>query len=250
MGIKRHIPNFITLLNLLSGSLAVIFAVKGNLVLAAIFVAAGIFFDFFDGLAARALNVKSEMGLQLDSLADVVTSGVVPGLVMYQLMTKALPAGGGLGADWNSSVFDIQMKPFAIIGLLIILASAYRLAKFNVDDRQTDSFIGLPTPANALLILSLPLILTYQPGPFISALLLNEWFLVGLTLLSCYLLNAELPLFALKFSDWGFKENKMRYFFILTCIVLIIFLKFIAIPVILLLYVMLSIVSNRTSYSG
>ena len=147
MGIKRHIPNLITSLNLFSGSLAVIFAVNGNLVLAAIFVAAGIFFDFFDGLAARLLNVKSEVGLQLDSLADVVTSGVVPGIVMYQLLTKALPADGGLGADWNSSVFDIQLKPFALIGLLIIVASAYRLAKFNVDDRQTDSFIGLPTQA-------------------------------------------------------------------------------------------------------
>jgi CDP-diacylglycerol---serine O-phosphatidyltransferase len=247
MGIKRHIPNFITLLNLFSGSIAVIFAVKGNLVLAAIFVAAGIFFDFFDGLAARLLNVKSELGLQLDSLADAVTSGVVPGIVMYQLLNKALPAHGGLGADWNSSVFDVHMKPFALIGLLIILASAYRLAKFNVDDRQTDSFIGLPTPANALLILSLPLILTYQPGPFVSGLLLNEWFLVGLTLVSCYLLNAELPLFALKFSDWGFKENKMRYFFILSCIILIILLKFIAIPVIILLYVLVSVISNRTS---
>ncbi|GAA4316455.1 CDP-alcohol phosphatidyltransferase family protein [Pontixanthobacter gangjinensis] len=245
MGIKRHIPNIITLLNLFSGSLAVIFAVKGNLILAAIFVAAGIFFDFFDGLAARLLDVKSEVGLQLDSLADVVTSGVVPGIVMYQLLTKALPAEGGMGTDWNSGVFDVQLKPFALIGLLIILASAYRLAKFNVDERQTDSFIGLPTPANALLILSLPLILTYQPSPFISGLLLNEWFLVGLTLVSCYLLNAELPLFALKFSDWGFQENKMRYFFILSCIILVIFLKFIAIPVIILFYVILSMLSNR-----
>jgi CDP-diacylglycerol---serine O-phosphatidyltransferase len=245
MGFKRHIPNLITSLNLLSGSIAIIFAVKGNLVLAAIFVAAGIFFDFFDGLAARLLDVKSEVGLQLDSLADVVTSGVVPGIVMYQLFAKALPAGEGIGSDWNSTVFDFHLKPFALIGLLIIVASAYRLAKFNVDDRQTDSFIGLPTPANALLILSLPLILTYQPGPVISGLLLNEWFLVGLTLVSCYLLNAELPLFALKFSDWSFKENKLRYFFILSCVILIIFLKFISIPVIILLYVLLSMISNK-----
>ena len=240
MGIKRHIPNLITLLNLFSGSIAVIFAVKGNLVLAAIFVAAGIFFDFFDGLAARLLDVKSEVGLQLDSLADVVTSGVVPGIVMFQLLNKALPAGG-VGTDWDPSIFDIQVKPFALTGLLIVLASAYRLAKFNVDDRQTDSFIGLPTPANALLILSLPLILTYQPGSFITGLLLNEWFLLVLTLVSCYLLNAELPLFALKFSDWSFKENKLRYFFILSCIILIVLLKFIAVPLIILLYVGLSL---------
>ncbi|WP_026914496.1 CDP-alcohol phosphatidyltransferase family protein [Christiangramia portivictoriae] len=245
MGFKKHVPNLITSLNLLSGSIAVIFAVQGNLVLAAIFVAAGIFFDFFDGLAARALNVKSEVGLQLDSLADVVTSGVVPGIVMYQLMIKALPSSGRLSTDWNSSEFDMNLQPFALIGLLIIVASAYRLAKFNVDDRQTDSFIGLPTPANALLILSLPLILTYESVPVINELILNEWFLVGLTILSCILLNAELPLFALKFSDWGFKENKLRYFFIISCLVLIVLLKFIAIPVIILLYVLLSVISNR-----
>ena len=249
MGFKKHVPNLITSLNLLCGSLAVIFAVQGNLILAAIFVAAGIFFDFFDGLAARALDVKSEVGLQLDSLADVVTSGVVPGIVMFQLISRALPPNGGLGADWNSSAFDINIKPFALIGLLIIVASAYRLAKFNVDDRQTDSFIGLPTPANALLILSLPLILNYQSSALANSILMNEWFLVGLTVLSCYLLNAELPLFALKFSDWGFKQNKMRYFFIATCLILIIFLKFIAIPVIILFYVILSMISNKRTVS-
>ena len=245
MGLKKHVPNLITSLNLLSGSIAVIFAVQGNLVLAAIFVAAGIFFDFFDGLAARALDVKSEVGLQMDSLADVVTSGVVPGIVMYQLIVKALPSSGSLSTDWNSSEFDLNLQPFALIGLLIIVASAYRLAKFNVDDRQTDSFIGLPTPANALLILSLPLILTYESVPVINQLILNEWFLVGLTILSCILLNAELPLFALKFSDWGFNENKLRYFFIISCLLLIVLLKFIAIPAIILLYVLLSVVSNR-----
>lgn len=243
MGIKRHIPNIITLLNLFSGSVAVIFAVKGNLVLAAIFVAAGIFFDFFDGMAARLLDVKSELGLQLDSLADVVTSGVVPGIVMYQLMNKALPAGE-LSSNWEATAFDAQIKPFALFGLLIILGSAYRLAKFNIDDRQTDSFIGLPTPANAILILSLPLILTFQPGAFATDLILNEWFLLGLTLFSCYLLNAELPLFALKFSEWGFKENKLRYLFLISCVVLIFLLKFIAIPVIILLYIILSIFNN------
>ncbi|MFV9484390.1 CDP-alcohol phosphatidyltransferase family protein [Christiangramia sp. ASW11-125] len=245
MGLKKHVPNLITSLNLLSGSIAVIFAVQGNLVLAAIFVAAGIFFDFFDGLAARALDVKSEVGLQMDSLADVVTSGVVPGIVMYQLIVKALPSSGSLSTDWNSSEFELNLQPFALIGLLIIVASAYRLAKFNVDDRQTDSFIGLPTPANALLILSLPLILTYESVPVINQLILNEWFLVGLTILSCILLNAELPLFALKFSDWGFKENKLRYFFMISCLVLIVLLKFIAIPVIILFYVLLSVISNK-----
>lgn len=245
MGVKRHIPNIITLLNLFCGSLAVLFAVKGNLILAAVFVALGIFFDFFDGLAARSLNVKSEIGLQLDSLADMVTSGLVPGIVMFQLLNKALPADAGLISDWGSSIFHISFKPLAVIGLLITLASAYRLAKFNVDERQTESFIGLPTPANALLILSLPLILTYQPGAFINDLLINEWFLIGLTFLSCYLLNAELHLFALKFSNWGLSENILRYSFLLACILAIILLKFIAIPLIILLYIAISIFTAK-----
>lgn len=245
MGFKRHIPNLITLLNLLCGTIAVIFAVKGNMVLAAIFVAAGIFFDFFDGLAARSLNVKSEVGLQLDSLADVVTSGVVPGIVMFQLLNKALPAEMAMQPDWNSSLFSFSFKPLAIVGLFITLASAYRLAKFNVDDRQTDSFIGLPTPANAMLILSLPLILTYQPGGFLTSLILNEWFLIGLTLFSCYILNAELPLFALKFSSWGIKENALKYVFLILCVLLIIFFKYIAIPLIILLYILISVFTAK-----
>lgn len=244
MPIKKHIPNLITLLNLLAGCIALLFAVQGNLIFAAVFVAAGIFFDFFDGLAARLLDVKSELGLQLDSLADAVTSGVVPGVVMYQMIRKALPNTREVSTEWKmgGDWFDWNLNTLALIGLFIALASAYRLAKFNIDDRQTDSFIGLPTPANALLILSLPLILTFQPDSFISGFLLNEWFLIGLTLLSCYLLNAEIPLFALKVSDWSWKENKLRIGFLLLCLVLIVIFKFVAIPLIILSYVILSLV--------
>lgn len=244
MSLKKHIPNFITLLNLFSGSIAVIFAVQGNLIMAAVFVALGIFFDFFDGLAARALDVKSEVGLQLDSLADVVTSGVVPGIVMFQLLRRALGGAKGLTGGWEAgtSWLEWNFNSLALIGLFVTLASGFRLAKFNVDERQTDSFIGLPTPANALLILSLPLILTYQPGSFITPLVLNEWFLIGLSLLSCYMLNAEIPLFALKFSDWSFQNNKLRYSFLLLCLVLIVIFHFIAIPLIILSYVLLSVI--------
>ena len=242
MGIKRHVPNFITILNLLSGAIAIIFAVQGNLVMAGLFVAAGIFFDFFDGLAARALKVKSELGLQLDSLADMVTSGVVPGIVMFQLLMQALPGEPVNATDWEAtgSWFSWDFPPVALFGLFIAAASGYRLAKFNIDDRQTDSFIGLPTPANALLILSLPLILAFQPHPWAVEIILNEWFLIGLTLLSCYMLNAEIPLFALKFSDWSFNQNKLRYFFIAYCIVMIVLFQFIAIPLIIVSYVVLS----------
>lgn len=242
MAIKRHVPNLITMLNLLSGAIAIIFAVQGNLVMAGLFVAAGIFFDFFDGLAARALNVKSELGLQLDSLADMVTSGVVPGIVMFQLFVLALQDPSST-TQWEPAGywFEWNFPLLALFGLLVAAASGYRLAKFNIDDRQTDSFIGLPTPANALFILSLPLIIAFQPHPWALTIILNEWFLIALTLLSCYMLNAEIPLFALKFSDWSFKQNKLRYFFIAYCILMVILFQFIAIPLIILSYVLLSL---------
>ena len=246
MAIKKHIPNFITLLNLLSGAVACIFAVQGNLILAAFFVGLGILFDFFDGLAARSMNVKSEIGLQLDSLADLITSGLVPGIVMFQLLRKAIPdLTDKTLENWDAATatswFEWDFPWLALVGLFITAASGYRLAKFNIDERQTDSFIGLPTPANALLILSLPLILVYQPNPVAVGIILNEWFLFGLTAVSCILLNAELPLFALKFADWSFANNKLRYLFILLCVVLIIILKFIAIPLIIICYVLLSL---------
>ncbi len=249
MNLTRQIPNTITLINLLCGTIATIFAVQGSLVMAALFVALGIFFDFFDGLAARALNVKSELGLQLDSLADMVTSGVVPGIVMFQLFIKALPETASQPTDWTTGdeflVWDFPL--LALFGLLVTLGSCYRLAKFNIDERQTDSFIGLPTPANALLILSLPLILIFQPQPFLVDIILNEWFLVALTLFSCFMLNAEIPLFALKFSNWGFAENKVRYLFLIFCVILLIFLQFAAIPVIILSYVIVSMITNKNS---
>jgi CDP-diacylglycerol--serine O-phosphatidyltransferase len=249
MSLAKHIPNTITLINLLSGSIGAIFAVQGDLVMAAIFVALGIFFDFFDGLAARALNVKSELGLQLDSLADMITSGLVPGIVMFQLLRQALPGLAAQPKDWSTGqdLLEWNLPVLALFGLLVTLASGYRLAKFNIDERQTDSFIGLPTPANALLILSLPLILIFQPQPFLVEIILNPWFLAALTLFSCYMLNAEIPLFALKFSSWGFAENKVRYLFLIFCVVLLIFLQFAAIPLIIISYVIVSMITNKSS---
>ncbi len=248
MSLKRHIPNTITLLNLLCGSIATIFAVQGNLVMAAVFVGLGIFLDFFDGLAARLLNVKSELGLQLDSLADMITSGLVPGIIMFQLFRRSLRETVPVPQDWQAGqdLLEWNFPVLALFGLLVTLASGYRLAKFNIDERQTDSFIGLPTPANALLIISLPLILIFQPQPVLLDIILNPWFLVALTVFSCFMLNAEVPLFALKFSTWNFSENKLRYFFILFCILLLIFLHFAAIPLIIISYVILSLFAGRT----
>lgn len=253
MQLKKQIPNIITLLNLFCGCIATIFAVQGALELAALFVALGIGFDFFDGFAARILNVQSELGLQLDSLADMVTSGLVPGIVMFQMLAKT--SGTSVSTvfnswDFNQNSAQVFIPYLSLIGLLITLASAYRLAKFNIDTRQTTSFIGLPTPANALLILSLPLILQFQTEAWISDIILNQWFLIGLTLVSCYLLNAEIPLFALKFKTWGLAENKMRYIFLLLTILLLIILKFLAIPCVILLYVIMSMVFKEKTFGG
>ena len=249
MAIKRHIPNIITLLNLFSGCIAVIMAVQNYFVAAALFMFLGIFLDFFDGLVARKLNVQSELGLQLDSLADMVTSGLVPGIVMFKLLNQSIGHSVVEHSDplWGASNIFAGLQhysPLAFFGFFITLASAYRLATFNLDDEQQASFKGLPTPANALLILSLPLIMEFQNSDAINAVILNPWFLIGMTVLSCYLLNSGIHLFALKFKDWSFKSNAVRYIFILLCIIFIALFKFLAIPLIIVFYVFLSLFSK------
>jgi CDP-diacylglycerol--serine O-phosphatidyltransferase len=239
----KQIPNIITSLNLLCGCVAVLFAVSGDLISASFFVFFGIFFDFFDGLAARLLNAHSDVGLEFDSLADMITSGLAPAIVMVQLLNESF-----FGKSLNiAEIFSAEGGVLGItnylplMGLLIAVGSGYRLAKFNVDTRQTTSFIGLPTPANALLILSLPLILHFQSSDWIEEIVLNKWFLIGLTLVSSMLLNAELPLFGLKFKTWDFKSNVLRYVFLVVCAVLLVLLKFIAIPIIIVIYILLSL---------
>ena len=248
---KQHIPNFITLLNLLCGCIAVLFAVQNMLQLTALFVFLGIFFDFLDGLAARLLKVQSEIGVQLDSLADMVTSGVVPGIVMFQLLNMSHTggwsnSGEGLYYEITETMIWVGGKFYvlSLAGFIITLASAYRLAKFNIDENQVSSFIGLPTPANTLLILSLPLILLYHNNDILNSIILNEWFLIGVTLLSAFLLNANIELFALKFKNWQFKGNELRYLFLIGSLVLLLTLKFLAIPVIIALYILMSLLSK------
>jgi len=243
---KKHIPNFITLLNVFCGCVATVFAVENNIALAALFVALGIFFDFFDGLTARLLKVQSELGLQLDSLADMITSGLVPGVIMFQLLRTSQTQG------WQVVEYSIESQDYTSLssllpffGFIITMASAYRLAKFNIDQNQTTSFIGVPTPANTLLIASLPLILLYQHNSLANAIILNQWFLIVLTLLSAFLLNCSIPLFALKFKTWSFSENKFRYIFLITCLALLMTLHFVAIPFILLLYILSSFLQRN-----
>lgn len=239
---KRHLPNFITLLNLFFGCVAVVFAVMNRLEIAAFFVFLGILCDFLDGLAARALNVSSPLGVQLDSLADMVTSGVVPGIVMFQLLNMAQKGG------WNLDLFgmhtDVHVFPF--LGFLITLASAYRLAKFNLDENQVADFNGLPTPANTLLILSLPLILLYQNNTTLNTIILNEWFLIAVTFLSAFLLNSNISLFALKFDNWSFKDNAVKYLFLIGSLVVLLTLKFLAIPVIIFFYLFSGLINKIT----
>lgn len=234
---KKHIPNIITLLNLFCGCIAVIFAIQNKMDWVIFWVSLGIFFDFFDGFFARLLNVKSELGLQLDSLADMVTSGVTPGIAMFQMLSSSN------FVVHNDSLLSTLLPYF---GFLITLSSAYRLANFNIDPRQTLGFIGLPTPANALFVISLSVITSHQMmTPCLLSVMQNTWFLIGITLLSTYMLNAEIALFALKFKDYSFQNNKLKYIFLLISVLCLILLKLVAVPIIITLYVLLSAFAKK-----
>lgn len=231
MTFKSQIPNVITLLNLFSGCVAVVYASQGYFDWAFLFVCLGIFLDFFDGFFARMFKVQSELGLQLDSLADMVTSGVVPGLVMYQFLKRL--------------VVDSWMFEFLpYIGFVITLGACYRLANFNIDTRQTDSFIGLPTPANALFIMSLPLVVLYEQNTIVSGLLNSQWVLVVISFLSAFIMNAEVPLFSLKIKNFSFKKNALQLFFLIASVILILLFRYLGIAMVILLYVVLSIFNN------
>jgi CDP-diacylglycerol--serine O-phosphatidyltransferase len=234
MWIKKQVPNTITLLNLFCGCIALVFAFNKEFEMAFYFVSLGIFLDFFDGFFARLFQVSSPLGLQLDSLADMVTSGVVPGIVMYQLM----------GSSSGYPKLGWIVEPFPFVGFLITLGSCYRLANFNIDTRQTDSFIGLPTPANALFILSLPLVLRNLDSFFVLELLTNPFVLVGITLLSVYMLNAEIPLFSLKIKQMSLKKNALQILFLLSSVVLIASFQYAGIPLVIVFYVLLSLINN------
>ncbi|MDR2224301.1 MAG: CDP-alcohol phosphatidyltransferase family protein [Flavobacteriaceae bacterium] len=240
---KKHIPNAITLLNLLSGCIALIYAFDDNIEMTFFWVCMGIFLDYWDGFLARILNVKSELGLQLDSLADMVTSGVVPGLVIYKQLANI---------QENQEIYNLTPETYYMgvvpyLGFIITLGAAYRLAKFNIDTRQTESFIGLPTPGNALFIISLPLIVSTTNSEAIIALLSNPYLLVGVALLSAFLMNAELPLFSLKIKPSNLGAYKLQIGFMLLSVILIIILQYLAIPVIILSYILLSVIKNMTT---
>ena len=228
---KKHIPNTITCTHLFSGCMGIVFAFQLKLDYAAYAVFTAAFFDFLDGMAARLLKVHSEIGKQLDSLADMVSFGVLPAAIIFHLFQ--LP-------DSGSSRFWIYSAFF------IAIFSALRLAKFNVDTRQSNSFIGLPTPASAMLSASFPLILMQQ-SDFFSGIILNKWFLIIYIIVNCWLLVAEIPLLSLKFKNLDFSENSFRYILLIFGSVCLLIFKFAAIPLIIFFYIILSLIQIRTN---
>jgi CDP-diacylglycerol---serine O-phosphatidyltransferase len=240
MNIKKHIPNLITLLNLFAGLCALIHAFNGSYREAFSLVCLGIFFDFWDGFFARIWQVQSPLGLQLDSLADMVTSGVVPGLVMFKMLSDIQE----IQEQYNLTPETYFMGVVPYLGFVITLASCYRLGKFNVDTRQTDSFIGLPTPANALLIMSIPMIQFHTEVELLQNILSNPYVLVIISFVSAYLLNAEIPLFSLKVKNFSWEKYRTQIIFLILSLVLIVLFDFTAIPLIILSYVLLSVCIN------
>ena len=234
--ITRNIPNIITLANLFCGLCAIIFAFQGNLQLASFCIFSGAFFDFFDGLAARLLKVSGGLGKQLDSMADMVTFGVAPGMILFQLIYYNQTI-----SFFQSNITGPNLFP-AILAFLLPIFSAIRLAKFNIDARQANSFIGLPTPVLAIFVAAIPLINT-DLFPLFSDLR----FLILLSTILPLLLVAKIPLFSLKFS----KEESMasiltlfRIILILSSLVLLSVFQFAAIPFIVILYLILSLLNN------
>ena len=235
MKLFKHLPNFITLLNLFCGLLSIYFFSVDQLAWASYMIFVAAVLDFFDGFSARLLKAYSPLGAQLDSLADVVSFGVAPAFILFGLMKSShgLP---------DITVSDVNLLPF--VALIVPLFTALRLAKFNIDTRQTESFIGLPSPASGLLLASLPLVRSqlYEGQSLFYMVVTNAYFYVGIGLLMSFLMVSELPLFGLKFKSFALKGNEVRYFFLLSAIILIIALQFVAIPFIILLYLLLSLI--------
>lgn len=225
--ITRHIPNSITCCNLFSGCIATSFAFTGDMERALLFIIIGAIFDFFDGMSARLLHVSSPMGKELDSLADVFTFGFAPAMmVAFSLSTANYPAALLPAQDY-----------IPYLAFFLVVFSALRLAKFNIDKRQTSSFIGLPTPANALFWAAL--IVDFPPLWENSKAIVPAFLL--LICLSCWLMIAEIPMFALKFKQWSWKGNEVKYGFLLFCIPVLLLFRISGIALIIACYVFLSI---------
>jgi CDP-diacylglycerol--serine O-phosphatidyltransferase len=253
----KHLPNLFTLINLLFGSLAVIFILQSGETLASvnedvvninlpekiwlgslcIGIAAAV--DFLDGLVARLCKATSPLGKELDSLADVVSFGVAPGMILYQFLRMSFAKQQG--------ALDVSML-WLIPAIFIPCAAAYRLAKFNIDSSQQYDFKGVPTPATALLIASFPLIFWYSNNETILSLLLNKWFLYALIIALSYLMVSNLPLMAMKFKDLSVQKNIPKIILLVIAIVAALLLKWLAVPIVFTFYIVLSLgFKNKTT---
>ncbi|MBW3466301.1 CDP-diacylglycerol--serine O-phosphatidyltransferase [Arthrospiribacter ruber] len=228
MNIKKHIPNTLTSLNLLCGMVGIVFVLDGDISWGAYLIFLAALFDFLDGFVARILQVHSEIGKQLDSLADLVTFGVLPSFILFQMVSE------------NT---DSEILPY--ITLVVGIFSALRLAKFNIDTRQSDKFIGVPTPANALLISTLPFLIDRFEtlGEFLS----KPEVLIALSIVMSLLLVAELPLIALKFKSYGIKDNLYRYLTLVIGLVCVLAFGLAGIPLLIISYIGLSVVEGLNS---
>ena len=228
--LTRNIPNFITLSNLLCGVLSIIFAFDNNLILAAIFIFVGNFLDFFDGFFARLLKVEDKFGLQLDSMADLITSGLAPAIILFHLIKN------------QSQIQYPDTVPLAFLALIIPVFSAIRLSNFNIDLSQKNSFIGLPTPMLAIFIAAIPLI-NLQLFPIYT----NIIFLCGISIVLSFLLVSKINLFSLKVNLKKIsidKLNILRVILLSSSIILFLLFNFAAIPFIVILYIILSLINN------
>jgi CDP-diacylglycerol--serine O-phosphatidyltransferase len=236
---KQHIPNTLTAFNLIAGLVAIILVMEGNVVTASLFIFIAAIFDFLDGTTARLLDARSELGRQLDSLADLVSFGVAPGLIMFQLLSA--------GCEGSCNILEqYYITPW--FSLLIPVCSAFRLAKFNIDLNQEDHFIGLPVPANAIFFASIPVILFYQSEQFslITLDFFTDFFsntrvLAILTVLFSYLLVSDFYLFSMKFKKMGWKGNEMRYIFLILVAIYLVLFSLTAIPLMIFTYFILSL---------
>jgi CDP-diacylglycerol---serine O-phosphatidyltransferase len=227
---KQHIPNTVTCLNLFSGCLGIVFAFNGNLVFASYAILIAAVLDFLDGMLARLLKAYSELGKQLDSLADMVSFGVLPSVIIYHLFLS------------SAEITSLSLISYS--AFIIAVFSGLRLAKFNIDTRQSENFIGLPTPANALLIASFPFMMEENNSIFMNYIM-NPYSLLVFSLIMSFLLISEIPLISLKFKTLSFSENALRYTLIISSILLILLLQFAAVPIILILYILISLLQFR-----
>ena len=239
MKIKQHIPNTLTAMNLVSGLISLTLTMEGNFVPASVFIFIAAVFDFLDGNAARMLKVHSELGKQLDSLADVVSFGVAPGVMIFQLLSFHC-------AGSCNTLERMHITPY--LAMLIPVCSALRLAKFNIDLRQEVNFIGLPTPANAIFFASIPLVLFVQPNlfclipfEFLVTFFSNTRILTILVVFFSYLLISDFRIFSVKFKTHGWNGNQLQYILLIVSLILFILFFLNAIPIIIILYILMSI---------